>query len=400
MTFDDLNKDLVTLAPPASVEFNDKIKRMISEGKNIIQFQVGDPDFKTPESIIQKANQFMREGATHYVNSKGLPELRKAVSKFLKMNIQVDYNPEKEIQITTGAVHAYYAAIKAILNPADEVLMPNPTWPTHKTMVEFAGGNPVEVRSEKENNFFPEIGELQNKISQKTKAVVLNSPGNPTGAVAEKKYVEELVNFSVENNLFIISDEVYHKIIYDGAEHISPAQIPGGKERTIVINSLSKTFAMTGWRIGYLAASEKIIRLAQKASQFTVTCAPQFIQQAAAFALTDNDVQGACKNMVDIYSKRRNVIFQKLKENNFEEIVGLPPKGAFYFFLNLTRFNTESEKLSDRILTEAGVALTPGEVFGDSGKGFLRLSFAASLEEINLGMDRFINWLKENYERD
>ena len=397
MIYDDLNKHLINLSSPASVEFNDKIKRLISEGEKIIQFQVGDPDFNTPQSISRKANQFLNEGATHYVNSKGIPELRKAVCAFLKENIDVEYDPETEIQITTGAVHAYFTGLKAILNSEDEVLIPSPTWPTHKTMVEFAGGVPVTVESKEQNNFFPEVDALQKKISGKTKAVVINSPGNPTGAVASKVYIENLVKFAVDNNLFIISDEVYHKIIYDKEEHISPALIFGGKERTILINSLSKTFAMTGWRIGYLAAPEKIIRLAQKSSQFTITCAPQFIQKAAAFALTDDEVREDAKNMADVYSERRDVIYHKLKVNNFEEIAGFQPKGAFYFFLNLTKLNTGSAELSEKILAEAGVALTPGNIFGDAGEGFLRLSFAASIDDIKTGTDRFINWLKNNY---
>lgn len=393
----ELNKDILRLNSPGSVAYNDKIKRLIAAGKNIIQFQVGDPDFKTPYSIISKANRFMLEGDTHYVNSIGTSELRNAVSEYLLKNIDVKYDPESEIQITTGAVHAYFAGLKAVIISGDEVLIPDPTWNTHKTMVEFLGGVPISVRSEIDNNYFPKISDLQEKISSKTKALVINSPGNPTGAVAKKSYVKALVEFAAKNNLFIISDEVYHKLIYDDAEHYSPAQIPGGKERTILINSLSKTYAMTGWRIGYLTAPKEVISQAQKASQFTITCAPHFIQKTAAFALTDDEVQKEANKMVEIYSKRSDFIIQKLRENNFEKIVGLPPKGAFYYFLDLNKLEIDSETLADKILKEAGIALTPGTVFGEMGEGYLRLSYAASMEDIKTGMDLFIDWLKINY---
>ncbi len=286
--------------------------------------------------------------------------------------------------------------MKAILNPGDEVLVPDPSWMTHVNVVTLIGGKAVRVPSAPENEFWPTMEQWKQSLSKKTIALVINTPNNPTGGVASKDYLEQIVNFASENNIYIISDEVYESILFDGYTHVCTASLAQAKERTILINSFSKTYAMTGWRIGYLAAPAQIISQALKASQNTITNVAPFVQYGAICALANPDVSDFVKNMVHIYEERRNKSLEFLASIKEPRLKILKPKGAFYLFLNLKQIRLSSKLMSEQLLEECSVAMVPGSVFGECGEGLLRMTIAASEEDIISGLERLTKWIQKN----
>lgn len=386
-----LNLNLLSLEEAATVALADRVRTLQASGRKIFALQTGDPDFSTPAPIVEAAHRAMKAGKTHYSNSRGLPHLRDAISRRLRSANGVEYNPASEILVTCGGVHAYYCGLMAILNPGDEVLVPDPSWPTHVNLVGLVGGRAVRVPATLENNFLPTLSTWEKMRSSRTVALVLNSPGNPTGAVASREYLLELNEFARRHNLFVISDEVYESILYDGREHTCFASLAEAKERCLVLNSFSKTYAMTGWRVGYLAAPAQVINQALKASQFSITNLAPFVQEAAVAALTDPAVASAVREMTAAYTQRKDTVMQ-IAHKSSGRIRVFAPQGAFYFFLDARGLNRPSVEIAEKLLTDAGVAIVPGSVYGQSGEGFLRMTIAAADETIASGFRALLDW--------
>jgi len=357
--------------------------------------QTGDPDFTTPQPIIDAAYQSLNKNYTHYSTSKGSPRFRAAIAKYIEDKHGVSYDPDNEILITNGAIHAYYAGMQAILNPGDSVLIVDPSWQTHTNIVTLIGGTPIRVPSFPANTFFPTTWAWEDTRRQNTRAIVLNTPSNPTGMVAQRDYLVELVNFAVKHDLYIVSDEVYDHLVYDDVEHVNIASIPGAKERTLYINSFSKTFAMTGWRIGYLSAPAPVIESALKVGQHSVTNVAEFVQHGAMEALTNDIVDKQVKDMRDAYARRRQMVLDIAADFGESPVKVIKPTGAFYFFLDVRKIAMSSAEIAERLLEEAHVAIVPGSNYGSYGEGFLRMTIAASDEDVTTGFRRILEWAKD-----
>lgn len=390
------NVQFNALRQSATVAMADRIHALKASGKKIIGLQVGDPDFPTPQPVLEVAFQAMQAGLTHYGPSRGDPELRRAVAGKLERDSAVSYDPETEILVTHGGIHAYYLAMQSILNPGDEVLVPDPSWATHANMVTMLRGSVTRIPAPAEAvpAFIPNTESWQQALTPRTRAIVLNYPSNPTGAFPSREYLGWLQAFAAEHNLWIVSDEVYENLYYEG-KPTSAAAFEGAKERTILVNSLSKTYAMTGWRVGYLAAPRAVIENAVKAGQNSITCVAPFVQKAAAFALSDPSIQEAAAQMRAAYARRREMVLRLAREFGSEKVRVVPPQGAFYFFLDLRPLNMTSLDICERILDEAGVGLVPGSAFGEQGEGFVRMSIAAADEEVEAGFRKIVEWAQK-----
>ena len=390
MTF--LNTQFDLIHQSATVAMADRVVSLRAQGRKIIGLQTGDPDFATPAAVIDVALHAMQAGATHYGPSRGTLELRRAIAEKLARVNGVDYDPETEILATHGAVHAYYCAIQAILNPGDEALIPDPSWATHSNMITMLRGKAVRVPAPAEDGFVPTLEAWERALTPQTRAIVINWPSNPTGAIAPRDTLIELGKFAARHDLWIVTDEVYENLIYDEGGHTCIASLPGLKERVLLLNSLSKTYAMTGWRVGYLAAPEPVIERALKASQNSITCLVPFFQKAAAFALSDPAVQQAANDMRDAYARRRDLVLRLAREHNSSLVKITPPAGAFYFFMDMRALNMSSIDICEALLDEASVALVPGVAFGEQGEGFVRMTIAASEAEIEAGFKAILAW--------
>ncbi len=384
-----LQFDLIRQSP--TIAMGDRIIALKDSGRKIIGLQVGDPDFATPQPVIDVAMKAMRDGLTHYGPSRGFLDLRRAAASKLDRDHGLSYDPQKEIIITHGGIHAYYLAMQSILNPGDDVLIPDPSWGTHVNMATMLRGNVIRVPAPAENGFIPYFESWEKALTLKTRVIVLNYPSNPTGAYPTREYLQKLQDFAAANNLWIISDAVYENLYY-GEKPVSVATFDGAKERTILVNSLSKSYAMTGWRVGYLAAPESVIENALKAGQNSITCVAPFIQKAAAFALTDPQIQQDVEAMCAAYARRREMVMQISRELESEKVLVTPPQGAFYFFLDLRPLKMTSLEICERILDEAGVGLVPGSAFGEQGEGFVRMTIAASDEDVEAGFRKIVEW--------
>jgi aspartate/methionine/tyrosine aminotransferase len=391
-----LNTQLDLIRQSATVAMADRVTSLRAQGRKIIGLQTGDPDFATPAAIIDVALRAMQEGATHYGPSRGILELRCAIADKLARAGSAHYDPESDILVTHGSIHAYYCAVQSILNPGDEVLIPDPSWATHSNMIDMLRGKAVRVPAPAENGFIPALEAWEQALTPRTRAMVINWPSNPTGASASREYLIELAKFAVRHDLWIVSDEVYENLIYDGAEHVCIASLPGMQERALVLNSLSKTYAMTGWRVGYLTAPQRVIASALKASQNSITCVTPFIQKAAAFALSDPGVQRAANDMRDAYARRRDLVLRLASQHGPSPVKVTPPAGAFYFFMDMRALGMPSNDICEAILDEASVALVPGSAFGEQGEGFVRMTIAASEADIEAGFKAILAWADKN----
>jgi aspartate/methionine/tyrosine aminotransferase len=386
-----LNTQFNALRQSPTVAMADRILALKASGRKIIGLQVGDPDFSTPQPVVEVAFKAMQDGLTHYGPSKGYPELRRAATLKLERDHAISYDPDTELLITHGGIHAYYLALQSILNPGDEVLVPDPSWGTHANMARMLRANVTRIPAPAENGFIPYFESWENALSPKTRAIVLNYPSNPTGAYPTREYLGQLQEFAARHHLWVVSDTVYENLYY-GEKPISAAAFDGAKERTILVNSLSKTYAMTGWRVGYLAAPQAVIQNALKAGQNSITCVAPFIQKAAAFALTDPSVQQAAAEMRAAYARRRELVLRIAHELESEKVIVTPPQGAFYFFLDFRPLKMTSLEICERILEEASVGLVPGSAFGERGEGFIRMTTAASDEEVEAGFRAIVDW--------
>jgi aspartate/methionine/tyrosine aminotransferase len=390
----DLNNQFEFLRQSPTVAMGDRVIALKAGGHKIIGLQMGDPDFSTPAPIVEVAQQSLQAGLTHYAPSRGTPELRQAAAKKLQRDNNVSYDPDAEILITNGGIHAYYLAMQSVLNPGDDVLIPDPTWASHVNMVSMLRGNVIRVPAYPDDGFIPTFAAWEKAVTRKTRAIVLNYPSNPTGAYPTREYLQMLQDFAAVNKLWIVSDEVYENLYY-GEKPTCAAAFDGVKERTILVHSLSKTYAMTGWRVGYLAAPARVIENALKAGQNSITCVAPFIQKAAAFALTDSGIQHGVTEMRASYARRRQLVIRIAREADESPVHTMPPQGAFYFFLDLRALHLSSQEISERLLEEAGVGVVSGAAFGAQGEGFIRMTIAAPELDVEAGMRAILAWAEK-----
>ena len=365
------------MAPSGIRKVNEKALAMERAGEKVLHFEIGRPDFDTPEYIKRAAEQALAEGKVHYTSNFGLMELRQAIADKLKRENNVDYTAS-EVLVTVGLSEAVFAVLATILEEGDEILVPDPVWLNYINVPNLLGAKAVTYGLTKETGFQMDMEEVKAKITPKTRAIVIITPNNPTGGVLSEDVLKELAGIAISNDLMVISDEVYERLVYDGAKHISIVSLPGMKERTFTMNGMSKAYAMDGWRLGYVAAPEEYILAMNKFHQHNTTCAPNFVQVAAIAALTQEGDE--VKEMVKEYQRRRDYAVKAINE-----IPGLHcecPKGAFYIFINCKSLNMKSADLSAYLLEEAKIALVPGDVFGPGGEGYLRMSFANSYDNI------------------
>lgn len=378
------------MAPSGIRKVNEKALAMERAGEKVIHFELGRPDFDTPEYIKEAACKALAEGKVHYTSNYGTMELRQAIADKLSRENHVDYKAA-EVLVTVGLSEAVFAVLAAILNEGDEILVPDPVWLNYVNVPNLLGAVPVTYSLKEETGFQIDLDEIRSKITPKTKAVVIVTPNNPTGGVLTEEVLKELAGIVVSNDLMVLADEVYERLVYDNEKHISIASLPGMKERTFTLNGMSKAYAMDGWRLGYVAAPEEYIVTMNKFHQHNTTCAPSFVQAAAAAALTEEGDE--VKEMVKEYSRRRDYAVKAINE-----IPGLScrcPKGAFYIFINCKALPMNCEELAAYFLEEAKIALVPGNVFGAGGEGYLRMSFANGYENVVEGCRR----LKEAVEK-
>lgn len=387
-----ISKKATSISPSATLAINAKAKELARKGHKIISFAVGEPDFPTPINIRQAAKKALDEGFTKYTPVSGIPELKEAICQWFKKEKNLLYKPN-QVVVSTGGKQALFNALFCLINPGDEVILPKPYWVSYYEMIKLAGGKPVVVPTNKRFILEPQI--LTKKITKKTKLLILNSPSNPTGAVYSQKELEALAQVSLQKNLWILSDEVYGKIVFDKKKHISIASL--SKKiftKTLVVDAVSKTYSMTGWRLGWVAGSQKIMA-ACSALQSHITSNPCSIAQKAALeALTGP--QDSVKNMVRQFNRRRKALLAGL--NKIEGIKTTRPQGAFYVFADIKKTGMKSRKFCEKLLEREKVALVPGIAFGQ--EGFVRISYATSLENIKEGLRRMKKLLRENLKRD
>ena len=371
------------MAPSGIRKVNEKALEMERAGERVLHFEIGRPDFDTPEYIKRAAERALAEGKVHYTSNFGLMELRQAIADKLKRENNVDYQAS-EVLVTVGLSEAVFAVLATILEEGDEILVPDPVWLNYINVPNLLGAKAIAYGLTEETGFQMDLEEVKAKITPKTRAIVIITPNNPTGGVLSEDVLRELSEIAVQNDLMVISDEVYERLVYDGAKHISIASLPGMKERTFTMNGMSKAYAMDGWRLGYVAAPEEYILAMNKFHQHNTTCAPSFVQAAAIAAL--NEEGDEVKEMVKEYQRRRDYAVKAINE-----IPGLHcecPKGAFYIFINCKSLKMKSSDLSAFLLEEAKIALVPGDVFGPGGEGYLRMSFANSYENVAAGCEQ------------
>ncbi|MEM0058375.1 MAG: pyridoxal phosphate-dependent aminotransferase [Candidatus Bathyarchaeia archaeon] len=367
-----------------------KAKALERQGKSIIHLEIGEPDFDTPQNIKEAAVKALYAGYTHYVPAAGIPELREAIAEYISKTRRIPVDPE-EVVVTPGAKPIMFFAILACVNPGEEVLYPNPGFPIYESMINFVGAKPVPIPLKEENDFRLDHEYVKGKITKKTKMIILNSPENPTGGVLTREDLKLIADcMSNRDDVIVLSDEIYSRIIYEGT-HESIASLPGMKEKTIILDGFSKTYAMTGWRLGYGVMRRD---LAEKITQLMVnsnSCTCAFVQMAGIEAL--RGPQDSVDRMVAEFRRRREIIVEGL--NRIKGITCKKPKGAFYVFPNITGIGMRSKELSDYLLNEAGVAVLPGTSFGKYGEGYLRISFANSIENIREALRRIDEALKK-----
>ena len=370
----------------------ERAAKLASEGTKVINFGIGRPDFDTPEHIKTAAKKALDEGLVHYTPNAGVPGLRQAIAASVQKNKQVSYNPETEVMVTAGGQEAIYLSLKAFLNPGDEILVPDPGYTQFVSAIKLAGGKGLPMPLMAEDNFMPDLGATAELISPHTRGIIVNSPHNPTGAVLDPDQVAEIARFAASHGLVIFSDEAYDRILFPGADFISPAALPGMKEQTVIWGSLSKTYAMTGWRIGYLAAPEDLIGAAVRVQQNVLLSACSFAQAGAEAAL--KGPQECVDEMVAEFDRRRKIILDGITCAPGLDCPATP-RGAFYVFVRHDTPGLDSVGLADYILDRAGVAVVPGTPFGERGEGFLRISYATSRAECKEGMTRIAEVMQE-----
>lgn len=362
---------------------------IVSEMKDAISLGVGEPDFDTPWHIRDEGIYALEKGKTFYTSNAGLKELREEICKYQKRHQNINYNPLSEVIVTVGGSEAIDIGLRAMINAGDEVIIPQPSYVSYEPCAILAGAKPVKIALKAENEFRLTPEELEAVITEKTKVLILPYPNNPTGAVMGREDLEKIADIIIKNDIYVMSDEIYGALTYNG-EHVSIASLEGMKERTILIDGFSKAFAMTGWRLGYACGPEHIIKQMTKIHQFAIMCAPTTSQYAAVEALKNGEDD--VKAMRQEYNQRRRYLMNAFKEMSLE---CFEPFGAFYVFPCIKEFGMTSEEFATKFLEEERVAAVPGSAFGDSGEGFLRISYAYSLENLKIAMERLKNFVEK-----
>lgn len=365
---------------------------IVSEMEDAISLGVGEPDFDTPWHIRDEGIYSLEKGRTFYTSNAGLKELKVEIVNYIKRSQNVSYDANHEVIVTVGGSEAIDIALRAMINPGEEVLIPQPSYVSYEPCAILADAVPVIIELKEENEFRLTAQELRDAITDKTKVLILPFPNNPTGAIMEKKDLEEIAEVIREKDIFVISDEIYAELTYKG-KHVSIVSLPGMKERTVLINGFSKAYAMTGWRLGYACAPKEIMEQMIKIHQFAIMCAPTTSQYAAVEALRNGDEDVAA--MREAYNQRRRFLMNAFKEMGLK---CFEPYGAFYVFPSIKEFGMSSDEFAERLLHEEKVAVVPGTAFGDCGEGFLRISYAYSLEDLKIALEKighFITRLKE-----
>ena len=380
-----LGKKAVGLKPSGIRKFFD----IVAEMDDVVSLGVGEPDFDTPWAVRDEGIYTLERGKTFYTSNSGLKELREEISRYLIRRLGVRYDPIHECLVTVGGSEAIDLAFRALVNPGEEILIPEPSYVSYTPCAILADAVPVPIPLKAENEFRLTPEELEEHITDKTKILVLTFPNNPTGAVMTREDLEPIAKICIKHNLFVVSDEIYSELTYTGEDHVSIVQIPHMQERTILINGFSKAFAMTGWRLGYCCGPAEVLSLMTKIHQYAIMCAPTNSQYAAIVAL--RDCYSEVEKMREAYNQRRRFLL-----HSFEQM-GLPcfePFGAFYVFPCIKEFGMTSEEFATRLLEEERVAVVPGDAFGESGEGFIRISYAYSLEALKIAIGRLEKFIE------
>jgi len=385
-----LAKRMSRLGTETAFEVLAKAQKLEAQGKNVIHLEIGEPDFDTPENIVSAGQNALSNGFTSYNPSPGYGDLRDVIAKDISTSRGIKVSGENVI-VTPGGKPIMFFVMLALIENGDEVLYPNPGFPIYESMIEFCGGTAVPMQLHGDRDFNIDISEVRNQITPKTKLMIINSPNNPCGSILGDSELEELANIAKENNILVLSDEIYSRFLFEG-DHNSITTFPDMLSRTIVLDGLSKTYAMTGWRIGYGVFPDNLIEPISRLVTNSVSCTASFTQQAAIEAISGSQKQPNL--MVDEFKRRRNIIVDGL--NSIPGFNCAMPKGAFYAFPDISGTGFSSEVLANRLLEDAGVALLAGECFGKYGEGFLRISFANSEKNLNEALSRIEKFIKEN----
>ena len=392
MTYEKYLNASIAAVPPSGIR---KFFDLAASQKDAISLGVGEPDFKTPYSIRDAAINSLVDGETQYTANRGLLELREEISFYLQNRYHLSYSADQEILVTIGASEAIDAAMRALITPGDEVLIPDPSYVSYAPGVIFAGGTPVPVPTFQKDDFRLKAEELEKALTPKTRLLILPYPNNPTGAIMEKGDLDAVAEFVRRHDLLVISDEIYSELVYDGHQHVSLASVEGMLPRTITINGFSKAFAMTGWRVGYACGPAEIIALMNKIHQYTIMCAPRQGQVAAIAALRQGRERGyeAVLQMRDSYDRRRRLMVSAFRDMGLE---CFEPYGAFYTFPSIRRTGMSSEAFCAALLKEKNVAAVPGNAFGASGEGHIRCCYATAIDKINTALERISDFVSEH----
>ena len=385
--------DRANIPTSTTLQVSDRVKELNRSGKEVVDLSAGEPDFPTPEHIREYAKRALDAGYTFYVDAAGLLDLREAIAEKLQAENGIHVNPKDNVIVTVGGKEAVFASIMATVNPGEEVIISDPGWVSYAPCVQLAGGRAVYLPLNERDEFVISPDNFLKAITNKTKMLILNSPNNPTGSVLSKEVLEHIADHARRKRILVLSDELYEKIIYDGTKHYSIGSFPGMEELAITVNGFSKSMAMTGWRLGYLAGPRTLVQRIKAIHSHMVTGPCTFVQRAAALALRDHRTSESINKMVLEYARRRELLVRELVKT--EVISCKKPQGTFYAFANITRSGLSSEKFSKALLERARVAVIPGNAFGPHGEGFVRVSFAASTGDIGAAIERTLSAIPE-----
>ncbi len=369
-----------------------KARRLEAEGKNVVHLEIGEPDFATPDNIVEAGISAMQNGYTHYTPASGIFEAREAVANFVTRTLKTEVDPS-EVVLVPGSKNVLLFTLLSCIEPGDEVILPDPGYPAYASQVNFIGAVPKTVTLREETGFRMDLDELASLVTAKTRMIIVNTPQNPTGGILTEEDVKFVCDLAHKHDLLVVSDEIYSQLVY-GFHHVSPMSHPGMRERTVLMDGLSKSYAMTGWRLGYAVAPKELAAKLDKLMINTSSCAAAFTQIAAIEALSAPESEHAVARMVKVFEHRRNLVVDGM--NAIPGIRCARPQGSFYVFPNIEGTGFDEHELSDRLLAEAGVAVLPGTAFGHAGKGFIRLAYTQSEDELRRGVDRIGEFIAAN----
>jgi aspartate aminotransferase len=386
-----LAKRMSRLGTETAFEVLNKARALEKQGKSIIHLEIGEPDFDTPANVVEAGIDALRKGWTHYGPSAGLPDLRQALAEYVSRTRSVKVTSD-EVVVVPGGKPIIFFTILALIDEGDEVIYPNPGFPIYESMIHYVGGTAVPIHLREDRDFSLDVDELASLINDRTRLIILNSPANPTGGVLERREIEKIAEAIGDRNIMVLSDEIYSRLIFDGGEHFSIMSVPGMQERTILLDGFSKTYAMTGWRMGYGVMRADLAAHVTRLMTNSNSCTASFTQVAGIEAI--NGDQSSVDRMREEFQRRRDVVVAGL--NKIKGFSCRMPKGAFYVFPNITKTGWKSKPLADALLEQAGVAALSGTAFGEYGEGYLRFSVANSLHNLQLALERIDQWTKKN----